>query len=87
MKVCKRSYAAESVNIQKVQKPVFVLDGKLSLKSSARLSAKYLEDKLCKIKKLQKISVALRSILNQLKISEKRVTLKWTPLKLLYLKF
>ena len=39
-----------SINNQKVQKLVPVLDGNLSVKNAPKLSAKYLEDKICKIK-------------------------------------
>ena len=40
----------ESVNNQKVEKFVPVLDGILRVKNAPNYSAKYLEDKICKIK-------------------------------------
>ena len=49
----------ESVNNPKVQKFVPVLDENLIVKN-----AKYLEDKICKIKLIQNISVTLRTFLN-----------------------
>ena len=39
----------------------------LSVKNTPKLSAKYLEDKICKIKQIQNILVTLRTLLNQLK--------------------
>ena len=54
---------------QKVQKFVPVLDENLSMKNAPKLSAKYLQDKICKIKQIQNISVTLRRFLNQLKTS------------------
>ena len=43
----------------KVQKFVPVLDGNLSMKNAPKLSAEYLQDKICKIKQIQNISVTL----------------------------
>ena len=40
-----------------------ILDGNLSVKNAPKLSAKYLEDKICKIKQMQNISVTLRKFL------------------------
>ena len=44
-----------------------VLDGNLSVKNAPKISGKYLEDKICKIKQTQNISVIPRIFLNQLK--------------------
>ena len=44
-----------SINNQKVHKLVPVLDGNLSVKNAPKPSAKYLEDKICKIKQIQNI--------------------------------
>ena len=64
----KRSYIKESINNQKMQKFVPVLDGNLSMKNAPKLSAKYFQDKICKMKQIQNISVTLRIFL-QLKSS------------------
>ena len=53
--------------LKKVQKIVPVLDGNLSVRSALRLSAKYLENKICKIKQIQNILVTPKTFLNQLK--------------------
>ena len=60
---------AQSINNQMVQKSVPVLDGNLSMKNAPKLSSKYLQDKICKIKQVQNISVTLTTFLNQLKTS------------------
>ena len=52
-----------------VQKFVPVLDGNLSMKNDPKLSSKYLQGKICKIKQVQNISVTLRTFLSQLKTS------------------
>ena len=39
----------------------------LSEKNAPKLSAKYLEDKLCKINQMENMSVKLKSFINQLK--------------------
>ena len=44
-----------------MQKIVIVLYGKLSVKNAPKLSAKYLEENICKIKKIQNISITLMS--------------------------
>ena len=72
MKICKRSYTKESINNQKVQKFVPVLDENLSVKNAPKLSAKYLEDKIFKIKIIQNISVTLRTFLTL-------ICIKWVP--------
>ena len=72
MKICKKSYTKESVNNQKVQKFVPVLDENLSVKNAPKLSAKYLEDKIFKIKMIQNISLTLRIFLTL-------VWIKWVP--------
>ena len=61
MNICKRSWTKESVNNQKVQKFVAVLDENLSIKNTSNFSAKYFEDKIFKIKIIQNISVILRT--------------------------
>ena len=43
----------EECNNQKVQKFVLVLEENLSVKNTPKLSAKYLQDKTCKIKQMQ----------------------------------
>ena len=43
------------------------LKGNLSVKNVPKLSAKYLQDKTCKIKQMQNIPLTLRTFLNQLK--------------------
>ena len=63
MKICKGSYTKKSVNNQKAQKFVPVLDENLSVKNAPKRSAKYLEDKIFKIKTTQNISVTLRTFL------------------------
>ena len=60
------------VNNQKVQKVVSVFDKNLSVKNAPKLSAKYLEDKIFKIKIMQNISVTLRTFLTL-------VCIKWVP--------
>ena len=70
LKSCERSYAKESVNNQKVQESVLVLIiGNMNVINALKVYAKYFEDKICKIKQTQNISVILRSLLNQLKTS------------------
>ena len=67
-----RSCTKESVNNEKVQKFVPVLDENLSVKSSPKLFAKYLEDKIFKIKIIQNISLILRTFLTL-------ICIKWGP--------
>ena len=50
LKICKRSFTKKSVNNQKVQNFVPVLDGKLTAKNAPKPTGKYLVDKICKIK-------------------------------------
>ena len=54
-----------SANNQKVQKFVPVLEGNLSGKNYPKLSAKYLQDKICTINQMQNVLVTLRVFLNQ----------------------
>ena len=56
-----------SVNNEKMQKFVSVFEGNLSVKNAPKLSAKYLQDKIYKIKQMQNIPVTLRTFLNHLK--------------------
>ena len=56
-----------SISNQKVQRFVPVLHGNLRVKNAPKLSAKYLQNKICKIKQIQNIPVTLRTFLNQLK--------------------
>ena len=67
-----RSCTKESVNNEKVQKFVPVLDENLSVKSSPKLFAKYLEDKIFKTKIIQNISVTLGIFLTIMCV-------KWVP--------
>ena len=52
-----------------VQKFVPVLDGNFSMKNAPKLSVKYLQDKIRKIKQILNISATLRTFLNQRKTS------------------
>ena len=54
-------------NFQEVQKFVAVLEENLSMQNAPKLSAKYLQDKICKIKQMQNIPVTLRAFLSRLK--------------------
>ena len=67
MKTSKTSYTKWSVNNEKVQKIVPVLEGNLSVGNAPKLSAKCLQDKICKIKQIQNIPVTSRTCLNPLK--------------------
>ena len=67
-----------SINNQKVQK-----DGNLRVKNAPKPSAKYLEDKICKIKQIQNIPVTLRTFLYPPKFFQKNLTLNRTSLKLI----
>ena len=80
-------YTKRSVNNQKVQKFVPVLKENLNLKNAPKLSAKYLQGKICKIKQMQSIPVTLRTFQNQLKSFQKKLILKRIYLTLLHLKF
>ena len=55
-----------------VQKFVTVLDENLSVKNYPKLSAKYLEDKIFKIKIIQNILLTLRTFLTL-------ICIKWVP--------
>ena len=57
----------EECNNQKVQKFVLVLEEKLSVKNTPKLSAKYLQDKTCKTKQMQNITLNLEDILKSTK--------------------
>ena len=46
-----------SISNQMVQKFVLLLDGNLSVKNASKLSAKYLEDTICKMKQIHNIPV------------------------------
>ena len=72
LKICKRSYTKETVNNQKVQKFVPALHENLSVKNASKLSVKYLEDKIFKIKIIQNIPVTLRTFLTL-------ICIKWIP--------
>ena len=63
----KENYTKGSVKNQKVQKFVPVLDGDLSVKNATKFSAKFLENKICKIKQIQNIPDILNVFLNQLR--------------------
>ena len=81
--MCKRSYTKGTADNQKVQKIVPVLDGNLTVKKLKN----FLQDKLCRIKQIQNISVTFRTFLNQVNFFKKKLNLKRTPLKLPHLKF
>ena len=81
--MCKRSYTKGPADNQKVQKIVPVLDGNLTVKKLKN----FLQDKLCRIKQIQNISVTFRTFLNQVNFFKKKLNLKRTPLKLPHLKF
>ena len=71
----KASYTKRSVNNQKLQKFVPVLEGNLSVKNAPKLSAKYLQDKTCKIKANAKHSIHSEDIFKSTKnVSKKRST-------------
>ena len=57
----------EECNNQTVQNFVPVSEENLSVKNAPKLSAKYLQDKTCKTKQMQNISLTLEDIFNQLK--------------------
>ena len=57
----------EECNNQKVQKFVPVLEENLSVKNAPKLSAKYLQDKTCKIKQMQNIPLTLEGIFKSTK--------------------
>ena len=59
----------EECKQSKGAKLVPVLEGNLSVKNAPKLSAKYLQDKTCKIKQIQNIPLTLRTFLNPLKTS------------------
>ena len=67
LKICKSNYTRKSVSNQKVQIFVSVLEENLSAKNALKIFAKYLQDKMCKIKQMQNIQVTLKKFLNQLK--------------------
>ena len=52
----------EECNNQKVQKIVLVLEENLSVKNTPKLSVKYLQDKTCKTKQMQNITLTLEGI-------------------------
>ena len=58
-------------NFQEVQKFVAVLEENLSMQNAPKLSAKYLQDKIYKIKQMQNIPVTLRAFLSRLKSFKK----------------
>ena len=57
----------EECNNQKVQKFVLVLEENLSVKNTPKLSAKYLQDKTCKTKQMQNITLTLEDIFKSTK--------------------
>ena len=68
----KTSYTKRSVNNQKLQKFVPVLEGNLSVKNAPKLSAKYLQDKTCKIKANAKHSIHSEDIFKSTKNVSKK---------------
>ena len=63
LNICKRSYTKGSVDNQKAQKSVLVLDGNLRVKNAPKHSIRYLVDKICKIKQTENIPVTLTTFL------------------------
>ena len=57
----------EECNNQKVQKFVLALEENLSVKNTPKLSAKYLQDKICKTKQMQNITLTLEDIFKSTK--------------------
>ena len=57
----------EQCNNQKMQKFVLVLEENLSVKNTPKLSAKYLQDKTCKTKQIQNITLTLENIFKSTK--------------------
>ena len=57
----------EECKQSKVQKFVPVLERNLSVKNAPKHSAKYLQEKTCKIKQMQSIPLTLRTFLTRLK--------------------
>ena len=81
------SYTKRSVNNQKLQKFVPVLEGNLSVKNAPKLSAKYLQEKTCKIKANAKHSIHSEDIFKSTKNVSKNVAPKRAPLILPHLNF
>ena len=57
----------DECNNQKVQKFVLVLKENLSVKNIPKFSAKYLQDKTCKTKQMQNITLTLEDIFKSTK--------------------
>ena len=87
LKICKRRYTKGSVNNQNVQKLAQVLDGNFSVKNALNISTKYLQDQICRIKRIKNIEVTWRTFSNLLKTFQKNLRIKRTPQNRPYLKF
>ena len=66
----------EKCNNQKVQKFVPVLEENLSVKNAPKLSAKYLQDKICKTKQMQNITLTLEDIFKSTKSALRKCSTK-----------
>ena len=66
----------EECNNQKVQKFVLVLEENLSVKNTPKLSAKYLQDKTCKTKQMQNITLTLEDIFKSTKSALRKCSTK-----------
>ena len=66
----------EECNNQKVQKFVPVLEENLSVKNAPKLSAKYLQDKTCKTKQMQNITLTLEDIFKSTKSALRKCSTK-----------
>ena len=63
-------------NNQKVQKFVLALKENLSVKNTPKLSAKYLQDKICKTKQMQNITLTLEEIFKSAKSALRKCSTK-----------
>ena len=66
----------EECNNQKVQKFVLVLAENLSVKNTPKLSAKYLQDKICKAKQMKNITLTLEDIFKSTKSALRKCSTK-----------
>ena len=66
----------EECNNQNVQKFVLALEENLSVKNTPKLSAKYLQDKICKTKQMQNITLTLEDIFKSTKSTLRKCSTK-----------
>ena len=66
----------EECNIQEVQKFMLVLEENLSVKNTPKLSAKYLQEKICKGKQMQNITLTLADIFESTKSTLRKCSTK-----------